>query len=293
MYPVARCDTCDVIMTADVTTSALNASYSDNYYSNNQQKFSGGIDSLVRWFAARTTTAIVSTWRKRLQSVQFSPRVLDIGCGRGVFLRAFLDQGCDVMGLERPQFDIDPAIASSVKTASLSDGSLTKEKFDIIMLWHVLEHMDEPNELLETIAQHLNEGGLLVISVPNFSSWQARYFGPYWFHLDIPRHLFHFESNWLESRLIKAGFTIEQRRYADFVQTPFGFVQSLLNKVFPTRQNELYEMLKSNSRHYHWRFPLWLLAGTLLMPFAIVEMLANARSTNGATVTFTARLESK
>jgi SAM-dependent methyltransferase len=116
-------------------------------------------------------------------------------------------------------------------------------QFEVITLWHVLEHVPRPVELLRGLEQHLAPGGALVVSVPNLQSWQGRLFGGQWFHLDAPRHLIHFEPETLRSTLARVGFAqvAEQRFVPEYGSS--GWVQSSLNSVLP-RKNYLYELVK-------------------------------------------------
>ena len=66
------------------------------------------------------------------------------------------------------------------------------KKYDIIFLWHVLEHIHNPFELIEILKKNLNKDGLIFIAIPNFKSYDSRHYGKYWAGLDAPRHLWHF-----------------------------------------------------------------------------------------------------
>ena len=69
---------------------------------------------------------------------------------------------------------------------------LRRGRFDVMSLWHVLEHLADPDRTLRDCARWLTQGGLLLVAVPNLDSWQARVFRGAWFHLDPPFHLHHF-----------------------------------------------------------------------------------------------------
>src|SRR5262249_40014745 len=110
-------------------------------------------------------------------------------------------------------------------------------------LWHVLEHVSNPVEVLETLRGHLKPDGVLVVSVPNFRSWQSAFFRGRWFHLDPPRHLIHFEPDTLRDCLSRAGLEkISERRFLPEYGTS-GWVQSALNGFLP-HGNYLYELVK-------------------------------------------------
>jgi SAM-dependent methyltransferase len=142
-------------------------------------------------------------------------QVLDIGCNLGSFLAALRDRtGCSVVGLEpaptpaqyaREHFHLD------VREAYLEDvvDSLTPASFDVITLWHVLEHLWAPRRALQIIHSLLKPGGTLIVEVPNFDDPLRRVFGGFWSHIDVPRHLLHFTPRTLRNLLEGAGFTVE------------------------------------------------------------------------------------
>ncbi|GAB2564026.1 hypothetical protein GCM10027190_11840 [Spirosoma areae] len=86
------------------------------------------------------------------------------------------------------------------------------EPFDIITLWHVLEHIPNLNETIPLLHQLLAPQGTLLIAVPNSDSYDARYFNHYWAAYDVPRHLHHFTPSTIESLLKKHGFSLVDKK---------------------------------------------------------------------------------
>jgi SAM-dependent methyltransferase len=107
----------------------------------------------------------------------------------------------------------------------------------------VLEHLPDPRETLLEIQRVLEPGGRLVVAVPNFSSLQARWLGAGWFHLDLPRHLYHFPLAALRRLLEDTGFEVEGEHHFSLRQNPFGWIQSLLNLSRRLPRNGLYSLL--------------------------------------------------
>jgi hypothetical protein len=137
-----------------------------------------------------------------------------------------------------------------------------------------------------------------VVAVPNFSSVQARWAGPEWFHLDLPRHLFHFPLSALVRLLERSGFEIGSRHHFSLRQNPFGWIQSALNKTTLPR-NGLYTFLHQRAagtpgaRAFDRATQLKLLVGgALALPPALVLSLLEAFFRTGATVHVVARATS-
>jgi SAM-dependent methyltransferase len=214
------------------------------------------------------------------------PRVLDIGCGRGQLMRQFLALGCETQGIERREFPVSSDLSDRIHVGSLSDERFDDEHYDLVILRHVLEHVDRPGELIDEIARHLSPGGVLIVTVPNFQSVQSSLFKGSWFHLDLPRHLFHFNADWLSSRFHRAGLNVTQVSYREPIQGVYGFLQSTLNLIRPG--NHLYRLLNAGSRKSLWLFP-WLLGATAILPFACLETALSTLLRRGATVTLVAR----
>jgi SAM-dependent methyltransferase len=137
--------------------------------------------------------------------------LLDIGCGAGAFVRAASLAGFDAQGIEISDQAAEfgrRTWAITVQTGDLMDVEIPAESFDIITLWQVLEHLARPVETLRKARGLLREGGLLMLAVPNFDSFQARLFRNRWYHLEVPRHLFHYTPASLQSLLKQVGFRI-------------------------------------------------------------------------------------
>jgi len=106
--------------------------------------------------------------------------------------------------------------------------------FDCITLWHSLEHVRDPSAILRDCKKILKPGGVLLIAVPDAGGLEARTFGARWFHLDVPRHLFHFTRKSLASVLRAAGFAGLRSWHQEFEYDLLGWSQSALNAMgFP------------------------------------------------------------
>jgi len=134
--------------------------------------------------------------------------LLDVGCAAGEFLDGARSQGWDVEGIEydpqtaertRRERSI-PVRAGAIEEVALPDG------VSVCTFWASLEHLTEPLLALRRVREVLIPGGCAIVLVPNFASWEARLGGEYWPHLDVPRHLYHYEPDTLRRLLEAAGF---------------------------------------------------------------------------------------
>ena len=289
-FPVVRCSNCGLAYTAQVTDEVLAAAYSQSYYGTGSAKFVSIVEALVSAGHRHQAGKILDIYRAGQSRTEAAPTVLDIGCGRGLLLRAFAGLGARCLGIERDEFPGAESAPIDLHIGALQDDELENRCFDIIIIWHVLEHITELGALLDELPRHLNPGGLLVISVPNFSSWQSRFFERHWFHLDIPRHVTHFEKRWLFDKLGSMGLDIIESNTFTASQNVYGFLQSSLNRLFPQRPNRLYKLL-TRGRSGTERLALlgWGLLAALILPFALAESLLAEFRGRGATLTLYAR----
>ena len=168
--------------------------------------------------------------------------VLDVGCGEGAFLEKARSRGWKVAGTE---IDVmRPAIPGIRVTSSLAD---VEGRFDCITCWHVLEHLTDPLASLREMRSRLTPDGALILSVPDAGGAQARIFGRFWFHRDVPRHLFHFDLRSLRRMLECAGFRVVKVWHHELEYDLFGWIQSVLNAILRT-PNVLFDTLTGQPR---------------------------------------------
>ncbi|NKI31219.1 class I SAM-dependent methyltransferase [Croceivirga thetidis] len=133
--------------------------------------------------------------------------LLDIGAGTGDFLVSARKNGWQVSGVEPNQkarslaLEKGQHLEESVKNLKGSD-------YNVITLWHVLEHLPDLNAQIEEFSQLISKNGLLVIAVPNFKSFDARYYREFWAAYDVPRHLWHFSKKSIPALFTNSGFEL-------------------------------------------------------------------------------------
>ncbi len=226
-------------------------------------------------------------------------RLLDFGCGNGAFAQHMSTAGFETVGLE--PFSLGTTITGErlqLMRAPFESVKASLGLFDVITMWHVLEHLRRPAEVLHQLSQHLSPGGVLVISVPNFASLQRAVFQGGWFHLDPPRHLTHFEPATLQDCLRRAGLEpVGEKPFLPEYGSS-GWIQSSLNVVLP-HTNYLYELVKDRGalRGMSRASSAAHLVGSLamsvpLLPLSFpVEAFASAKG-RGAALTVAARQRS-
>lgn len=119
--------------------------------------------------------------------------LLDIGAGTGDFLMSASVRGWNVSGVEPSEAARKVAMDKGLLLRPSID-ELEGQYFDVITLWHVLEHIPDLEESLQKIQSLLKPNGVLIVAVPNLNSWDANYYKSYWAAFDVPRHLWHFSK---------------------------------------------------------------------------------------------------
>lgn len=152
-------------------------------------------------------------------------RLLDFGCGGGSFLKRMADQGWNVTGLDAAVGavrEIQDELGLNALPGSLPHPDLHSGSFDVVTMWHSLEHVHHPLDILREAYRVLTPGGKLVVATPNIESLPYYWFGQSWFGLDLPRHLTHFTPKSLREMIETAGFVVERTRmlrHADWLRS--------------------------------------------------------------------------
>jgi 2-polyprenyl-3-methyl-5-hydroxy-6-metoxy-1,4-benzoquinol methylase len=251
----------------------------DRYYPAAYRRYNG--------ITLRTLTWLYG-WRVRGWATRISRegRALEVGCGDGWMLGALRRRGWQVLGSERTVEAAKSAAAANGIPMFVGDLDAigSSARFDLIVLFQALEHLAEPVTRLRQSADLLRPGGVLVVAVPNFASWQARVFGRWWFHLDVPRHLHHFSPLVLEAAFEKVGLRLIRTRFVSFEHDPYGWVQSVLNRM-GFKQNLLTKLLMGmgDDAKFTTVAPMMLLTVLLVVP-SLVLSLASWATGSGAII---------
>jgi SAM-dependent methyltransferase len=212
--------------------------------------------------------------------------LLDIGCGDGTFLLAARAAGWTVAGTE---MNTAPARQAGLDVYSNISEARAHAPFDSITLWHTFEHLPDPRAMLGEIRSLLAPNGILIIAVPDAGGLQARTFGAKWFHLDVPRHLYHFTRSSLANLLRSEGFIPSREWHQEFEYDLLGWSQSALN-LLPGPPNLFFDLLRGFKPPVGKFASLaaWL-SGSLLTALSILLVPVGTFTRRGGTLIIAAR----
>jgi len=272
-FRLVTCDECDLVyLNPRPTVESLGACYGADYAAHRapedqRTRRLTRIERavLTRFYGWRFETRSGPVWLAGLfrksfaahrKNIRFFPiegegRLLDVGCGSGAYLEILREGGWTVAGVE-----IDPDAAQrartkrslDVHTGTVLDAPLPPGSFDVVTLWHVLEHVWNPNEVVDRIAHLLAPGGLFVVSAPAIDGHAAAALKEHWYHVDVPRHLLHFTRKRLTDFIAARGFDIDR-----VVDDARGSGWRLSYEIAPDhlRRQEWFRRLATDKRHRH------------------------------------------
>ncbi|RJO61249.1 class I SAM-dependent methyltransferase [candidate division WS5 bacterium] len=277
MHHLVKCKNCGLaFVNPQPTKDEMPKFYPEVFYYSEEPFFYDKINARLRY--------------KELQKVikKRTGRILDVGCGRGMLLKTFKESGWVVAGTELSSVSARYArevMDVEVLSKNIEDCNFANDYFDVITLFHSLEHLCDPMASLNVIKKLLKSDGILIIVVPRFNSVYSNIFKDKWFHLDVPRHLFHFDDRSLERLLTTAGFDILKTKRYSLLYDSFGALQSILNFVcsefnllnnLNTGRVRFQDIMKSGNRRLVVDLIVSYLSQALLFPplFLIAALLS-------------------
>ena len=255
----------------------LSLYYNKNYYGEGRKKFFSPLEIVIRQLT-------VMKWRRLQPHVRRGERLLDIGCGRGTMVKLAREAGVEAWGVERdfphgPHGQLNPHIHYK----NLFDCGFPDGNFQMVILWHVLEHLADPKKSLAEIHRIIAPGGFLSLAVPNYGGAQAEASGKHWFHLDIPRHFWQFRPAPLQRMIEQQGFLVAGTSTFSFEYDWFGTLQSWLNSSLGN-ENTLFEVLKGEHPLASGSSLLSLAMGSALALPALGSAILDASRSRGGTI---------
>ena len=207
-FLISKCKACNFMFTNPRPDAKEIEKYyeSSEYISHtdNQKGFINNLYQTIRSYAITQKFKLISSFGT-------SHKILDFGCGTGSFLEYCKQNKWITTGAEPNKNARDILTTKGISALMPNDiKTLSKESFGIITLWHVLEHVHKLDETITTIKSLLEKNGVLVVAVPNHTSYDALYYKEYWAAYDVPIHLYHFSPTNIKSFFESLGFSLER-----------------------------------------------------------------------------------
>lgn len=214
----------DMLETFPVPEKLYSYYESDEYISHTDstQNFTDKVYNAVKSFALRQKVSLIKSQNNGVG------KLLDIGAGTGEFLLSAKQKGWHVYGVE-PNEKARKLSGSKGVVLAENLQQISETDFDVITLWHVLEHLPDLENQIASISKKLKSGGTLIIAVPNFKSFDARYYKNFWAAYDVPRHLWHFSKTAVE-KLFSDNYDLVKTKPMYFD----AFYVSLLSEKYKT-----------------------------------------------------------
>ncbi|MCB9202412.1 MAG: class I SAM-dependent methyltransferase [Flavobacteriales bacterium] len=177
-----------ILQTQNIPSDISNYYNSENYISHTNKK--QGLKDLLYSKIQRIN---LKNKLKLIQKYSNKKTILDYGCGNGIFLEFMKSNGYSIQGFEPS--NLGKKETEKRLESTLIDNINEIKNTDIITLWHVLEHIENPDEILEKLKSKLNPNGIILIALPNYKSYDAKYYKEFWAAWDVPRHIFHYSKD--------------------------------------------------------------------------------------------------
>jgi 2-polyprenyl-3-methyl-5-hydroxy-6-metoxy-1,4-benzoquinol methylase len=207
VFQVVKCVNCSFVFTNPrPPESNISSYYQSSEYISHSSNSSGFFNKFYNYLRNRNIDyklRLIANYRKDKGHIH------DYGCGIGAFLRHAKNIGYTVSGFE-PNISVSEDTINSDLNIEKKEKIIFSEngKYDVITLWHVLEHIHNLDYTLEKMYSALSEDGLIVVAVPIINSWDSKHYQENWAALDVPRHLYHFTKLSVEKLFHRFGMSI-------------------------------------------------------------------------------------
>ena len=216
-FELHRCTECGFLFTQGAPKEAfMDKYYETPGYISHSDTRKGAVNTVYHW-----VRSYMLGRKARLvmrESHSQGGRLLDVGTGTGYFAHAMDLRGWQVEAVEKSasarRFALD-RFGLTVHDDSAMD-TFETGSFDVITLWHVLEHLEPLDKMWKEFQRLLTDKGTLVVAVPNCASFDAQRYGNHWAAYDVPRHLWHFTPSTLQQMASRQGFVLSSRHPMPF-----------------------------------------------------------------------------
>ncbi len=210
-FGVVECRACEFgLTTPQLSGEELGRYYADAYYEDFYQHADGRGGNPLHRLRELLRRRGAARWQSRspFRLDGLAPgKVLEVGCGGGELLAHFAGQGWEAYGIDPSAAAVAAAArqGATVHQGTLRDQPWPRGNFQLVVFQHSLEHIPDPVGAVREACEMLDPGGRLIVDVPNWMSWQRRFFGNRWCMLDMPRHLQHFSPRALNRLAERLG----------------------------------------------------------------------------------------
>jgi 2-polyprenyl-3-methyl-5-hydroxy-6-metoxy-1,4-benzoquinol methylase len=205
IYQVKKNTEFDMLVTVPVPENLGDYYKSENYISHTDSKKSvlDKVYQSVKNITLKRKLKLINSFGTSIKNI------LDVGAGTGDFLKVCKDNSWNVFGTEP---DVDARNIAAKKGVILHEylSKFKNQKFDVITLWHVLEHVENLQEYISELENLLSKKGRLIIAVPNYKSNDAKYYKEHWAAFDVPRHLWHFSQTSISKLFSEVQMIVEK-----------------------------------------------------------------------------------
>ena len=235
VFSIVECKSCGLRFTNPrPTEKAIGPYYNNPRYVSHTDTSEGFLFTIYQW----VKTFTLGRKAKMISALAQSKTILDFGAGTGDFANAICKAGYTTFAFE-PNDSARLRIAEKYPDIKLLTelSECKPNSTGIITTWHVMEHVHQLEKTLQTFHSILESNGTLVIAVPNSASFDAKYYNRFWAAYDVPRHLYHFQPNTIESLLNKHGFILTQIKPMWFD----SYYVSLLSESYKTPNPNIFQ----------------------------------------------------
>jgi 2-polyprenyl-3-methyl-5-hydroxy-6-metoxy-1,4-benzoquinol methylase len=232
-FILCKCSDCELLFTNPRPTEDKIGPYYNfpEYYSHEDKA-----KNLTQWIYQKVRNYSISRKVHFIKSLRKKGKLLDYGCGTGEFLKAAKNQGWQISGIEpnekaraRANLKLNEKVKDSIEVLNKNSD------FDVITLFHVLEHIHALRKTVKKILTHLKSDGYLIVAVPNATSWDAIKYGKNWAGWDVPRHLYHFNAKSIQIFQTEFGLELKEIKPMKFD----SFYVSLLSEGYINRDSSM------------------------------------------------------
>jgi SAM-dependent methyltransferase len=215
-FNLAACRGCDCLFIDPLPdTKDLAMFYPRHYWSGEAPGFLKSCERTYRRLILRGHMSSINRAASGVVAKDNRPvRLLDVGCGSGLLIGLLKQQGFDVVGFDSSESAVGVAESETgvkvVTGRGVNDAGFAAASFDLVTLFHVIEHTADPRGTLDEVRRILQPRGRLLVQVPNIASWQSRLCGPRWYGLDVPRHVVNYSGRAIRRLLSDCGFQVRR-----------------------------------------------------------------------------------